>query len=137
LLEGLTNKSISRILFLLPSACHLSRTLVTQCLYQSTLRFGRATLQTFAGNTGLFDLSAHEVYLAVVITANPVGSYSTISPLLCCQSGLFSVALSVAKPSRISHLPVRKHDALCCPDFPLSKLLSDKPTYLSTKLLII
>ncbi len=34
------------------------------------------------------------------------------------QGGLFSVALSVARPSLAGSLPVRKRGALCCPDFP-------------------
>jgi len=38
----------------------------------------------------------------------------TLTPLK--RSGLFSVALSV--PGDYQDLPVRKRDALCCPDFP-------------------
>lgn len=35
--------------------------------------------------------------------------------------GLFSVALSVIQVFIPKSLPVRKRDALCCPDFPLSQ----------------
>ena len=34
------------------------------------------------------------------------------------SGGLLSVALSVVRPSPAAPLPVRKHGALCCPDFP-------------------
>ena len=36
---------------------------------------------------------------------------------LTLAGGIFSVALAVARCGR---LPVRKQDALCCPDFPLT-----------------
>ena len=47
------------------------------------------------------------------------GSYPAFSPLPR-QAGAvsLSVALSVARPSPALPLPVRKHGALCCPDFP-------------------
>ncbi len=35
------------------------------------------------------------------------------------RDGIFSVALSVARVFIPWRLPVRKRDALCCPDFPL------------------
>lgn len=43
-------------------------------------------------------------------------------PCLCLAAigGLLSVALSVTPPSPAAPLPVRKHGALCCPDFPPS-----------------
>ena len=47
----------------------------------------------------------------------PVGSYPAFSPLLCIittQSGNF-LSHSLRRRRR---LPVRKHGALCCPDFP-------------------
>ncbi len=41
-------------------------------------------------------------------------------PCLCLAAigGLLSAALSVTPPSPAAPLPVRKHGALCCPDFP-------------------
>ena len=57
------------------------------------------------------------------VTAAPVRSYRTISPLPVSRrvikpagtiGGMISVALSVGSP----RLPVRKHPALWCPDFP-------------------
>jgi hypothetical protein len=44
-----------------------------------------------------------------------VGSYSTVSPLLSCLSGLLSVALSLA----LRPVDVIDHPALRSPDFPL------------------
>jgi len=49
------------------------------------------------------------------VTATPVRSYRTFSPLPPEGGGVFSVALSVGSP----RLPVRKHPALWCSDFPL------------------
>ena len=52
-----------------------------------------------------------------------VGSYPTFSPLPPPRGGSavsLSAALSVAPPSPVMPLPVRKHGALCCPDFPPS-----------------
>jgi hypothetical protein len=70
---------------------------------------------------GLFGLSTRKVYPATFVTKSTVGSYPTFSlspPEASAKGGyLFSVALSVAPP-RAGHLPVRKYDALCCPDFP-------------------
>jgi len=47
----------------------------------------------------LFDLSTHKVCLASLITEKAVGSYPTFSPLSAKADGIFSVALSVIKPS--------------------------------------
>jgi len=50
-----------------------------------------------------------------------VSSYLTFSPLppSCDGSAVsLSAALSVAVPFPVRPLPVRKHAALCCPDFP-------------------
>jgi len=37
------------------------------------------------------------------------------------QGSLFSAALAVLKQLLVAALPVKKYDALCCPDFPLFK----------------
>jgi hypothetical protein len=81
--------------------------------------------------TGLFGLSAREGCRAPSVTRRAVGSYSTGSPLLfCSKSGMFSVVLSVSRPSPVDCLPVRKHDALRCPDFPLpAEAESDETAY--------
>jgi len=57
------------------------------------------------------------------IVANAVvGSYPAFSPLpgldTSSLGGIFSVALAVAQQFLVKHLPVRKQNALCCPDFP-------------------
>ena len=46
------------------------------------------------------------------------------------RGGIFSVALAVAGCRR---LPVRKQDALCCPDFPLSDEAESDRTFCSCK----
>jgi len=70
---------------------------------------------------GLFGLSARKVYHAFDVAIKAVSSYLTFSPFLrpkkSVESSLFSVALSVPDGNR-KDLPVRKYDALCCPDFP-------------------
>jgi hypothetical protein len=63
------------------------------------------------------------VFQLLRFTAIPVARKSrellphvfTLTPIN--QGGIFSVALAVARCGR---LPVRKQDALCCPDFPLT-----------------
>ena len=63
----------------------------------------------------LFGLAPRGVYRAFDVATEAVGSYPTISPLPRKRGGMFSVALSVGFPP----LPVRKHAALWCSDFPL------------------
>jgi len=65
----------------------------------------------------LFGLAPRGVYRAFDVTTEAVGSYPTISPLPRSRGGMFSVALSVGLPP----LPVRKHAALRCSDFPPSR----------------
>lgn len=58
-----------------------------------------------------------------------VGSYPTFSslPPSCDGSAVsLSAALSMAPPSPVVPLPVRKHGALCCPDFPPSPPCGEK-----------
>jgi hypothetical protein len=81
--------------------------------------------------TGVHGISTHEVYPACLVAKTAVGSYPTISPLPDNQKrpsgGIFSVALAVALPSPTIPLPVRKHGALRCPDFPpLIQMRRDK-----------
>ena len=86
--------------------------------------YERATHRTFQCDRGLFDLSARKVYHAVNVTIHPVSSYLTFSPFPNRQvdtGSLFSVALSVP-PRFWESLPVRKYAALCCPDFPPSRV---------------
>jgi hypothetical protein len=68
---------------------------------------------------GLFGFSTRKVCRALFVAKQAVVSYTTVSPLPACAGGMFSVALSVTQSSRRVFLPVRKYDALCCPDFPL------------------
>ncbi len=69
-------------------------------------------------NFGLFGLSTPKVYPKQLLPIISVSSYLTFSPSPDIKSWLyFSVALAV--PVKRRDLPVRKWDALCCPDFPL------------------
>ena len=57
----------------------------------------------------------------LLLPAEPVSSYLTFSPLTVRQLAdrrLFSVTLLYPR----GYLPVRKHGALCCPDFPFRQL---------------
>jgi hypothetical protein len=76
----------------------------------------------FKQKQDLFDLSTHEVCHAPEITFAAGGLLPhlfTLTPLAVTSGGgIFSVALSVSRLREI--LPVRKHGALCCPDFPPS-----------------
>lgn len=65
---------------------------------------------------GLHELSTLGMYSANV-TISLVGSYSTFSPLPFTRR-LFSSTFAGSREP----LPVRKRDALCCPDFPLVPL---------------
>src|SRR5437868_2740280 len=73
-------------------------------------------------NRDLFDLSTHKVYPALSVTTETVSSYLTISPFphseKSARGSLISVALSVNLDFNRNPLPVRKYDALRCPDFP-------------------
>src|SRR6185312_15756855 len=72
--------------------------------------------------TSSFAFRTYLVFQLLRFTAIPVARESrellphvfTLAPIN--RGGLFSVALAVAGCRR---LPVRKQDALCCPDFPL------------------
>ena len=119
----ISSEPVSRVLYSSGSpgdACHLSTGSVTAVLYRSTLRLGRAALSfMFAG---LHELSTPGVH-STDITAGLVSSCLTFSPLPLPGRGfppfrfgrLFSSVLS----GPCGPLPVRKRDALCCPDFPL------------------
>ncbi len=82
----------------------------------------------FARSLAGTDLPAYLVLQPMGFTKLPmsppalVSSYLTFSslPPHCCGSAVsLSAALSVAGPFLVRPLPVRKHGALCCPDFPL------------------
>jgi len=66
----------------------------------------------------------------------PEGFASGLSPRSHCTGGLFSVALSVAEPSRTRPPGVTRRVALRSPDFPPSRQNrdSDRPTYPPTPL---
>ncbi|MEN9699973.1 MAG: hypothetical protein RLZZ301_1171 [Bacteroidota bacterium] len=100
-------------------AYHLSSTLLTQRVNQPTLQVRRAALSAEAC-PGIFGLSARKVYLALHITEQAVSSYLTFSPFpRQAEVVSLSAALSVIHNFCRGLLPVRKYDALCCPDFPL------------------
>lgn len=111
-------KSVSRVLSALPQPHHLSATGFTASLNQPTLpdTFLRIENEPFC-DQGLFGLSTRKVYHASVVANKAVGSYSTFSPFprqvrVVCFLWHYSVV------QFLEHLPVRKYDALCCPDFP-------------------
>lgn len=68
---------------------------------------------------GLFDLSTRKVYHASGVAIGAVGSYSTFSPFPHRnESGGVVYFLWHCLSPTSRGLPVRKYDALCCPDFP-------------------
>lgn len=102
-----------------PGFCHLSGMIITYHLNQPT-RSGVA----FGNESGPLSVIT-ETYLAFQLlrfTARHVAipgrallpHVFTLTGI--AAGGLFSVALAVAHPEW--RLPVRKQDALCCPDFP-------------------
>ena len=104
------------------SACHLSTPCVTVRLYRSTLRLGRAALSCGAGIRELSTSRMHGPDVAI----RPVGSYPPSHPYRPCGRRFFSSARS--NPRGL--LPVKKWNALCCPDFPLpAEAGSGKPAY--------
>ena len=97
-------QSISRFLYL--AVIHLEPILL---LVSSNL-----PRRYFGAHASLFGLAPGGVYLAISVTTNAVGSYSTFSPLPVI-GGFFSVALSLKFP-----LPgVTRHRCSWRPDFPL------------------
>ena len=67
----------------------------------------------------LFGLTTRKVYHAPGVTPGAVSFYLAFSPFprsILMRGSFFSVALSVLHSRE--GLPVRKYDALCCPDFP-------------------
>lgn len=88
---------------------------------------------------GLFDLSAHEVYLALAITCQPVGSYPTISPLPLFprkdSKAVFFLLHLLLQVLRCT-FQLGSMVALRCPDFPLD-CSSDKLTYFLCKIRLI
>ena len=62
----------------------------------------------------LLGLAPNEACRAVCVTADPVVSYTAVSPLPDRSGGLFSVALSRGSP----RVDVVHHPALWSPDFP-------------------
>ena len=86
---------------------------------------------------GIHDISAHEVYLAPGVTTGTVSSYLAFSPLPAVASakadlhwyttgGLIFCGTFCLPAVTAGILPVRKHDALCCPDFPLSPAVAPR-----------
>jgi len=83
-------------------------------------------------DVGILGISTREVYPATFVAESAVGSYPTISPLPRKRGGIFSVALAVRLFQ--DALPVRKHGALCCPDFPLRLSTQRRSGLLGAKL---
>ena len=96
---------------------------------------GRST-STFRRTSGIHGLSAREVYQATTVASNAGGlllhapkraipreggtTFSPLPPPFDGSAVSLSAALSVTPPSPVMFLPVRKHGALRCPDFPPS-----------------
>lgn len=115
--------SVLTYLFEMRSACHLSAPAVTDVLYRSTLQ--RVVNNTEnsdeqPSNVGIHELSTSDVY-SPHVTTWLVSSYLTFSPLpsVCIQqsihNGRFFSSTLVHPRGR---LPIKKQNALCCPDFP-------------------
>ena len=89
---------------------HLSTPVVAGRLYQPTLRVGRATLKPrFIWSFNPWGLPSPASLRGVV------SSYLAFSPLPASRRYLFCGTFRSPR----GLLPVRKHGALCCPDFPL------------------
>lgn len=84
-----------------------------------------------------FTFRTYLVFQLLRFTAIPITRKSrellphvfTLAPIKN-RGGLFSVALAVAGCRR---LPVRKQDALCCPDFPLPDVAGSDRTFCRRK----
>src|SRR5690606_24864898 len=75
------------------------------------------------GSPGIHGLSARGVYQATAVASNAGGLLHhlfTLASTLRGSAVSLSAALSVTPPSPMVPLPVRKHGALRCPDFPPS-----------------
>lgn len=76
-----------------------------------------------SGTYCLLGLAPREVYPATSVTRSAVGSYPTISPLprsdeSCQWRYIFCGTFSLSKAKQWTGLPVRKHGAGWCSDFP-------------------
>ncbi len=69
-------------------------------------------------HTTLFGFAPREVYLAFCVTTKAVRSYRTISPLPTRKLAVSSLLHFLSPELCVRRLPVRKHDACRCPDFP-------------------
>ncbi len=124
-MSRLSKRAISRVLFpglvtLAGTAIiHLGRLLpATSSGSPGRLRRATSVSHPKMENRSLFSLAPSGVYHASLVTATPVRSYRTISPLPsfaeAMEGGIFSVALSLGLP-----LPgVTRHHALWSSDFP-------------------
>ncbi len=81
---------------------------------------GRATL-----HTSVYLILQPMTRTAVCVTTNSGGLLPHLLTLTNRSWRLFSSAFVHLH----KRLPVRKHGALCCPDFPLTQSASDRPTY--------
>jgi len=81
------------------------------------------TIRSSRSYRSLFGLSTRKVYHAPDVATRAVGSYSTFSPLPTMTShhgkSVFCGTVCPHPDNSERSLPVRKYDALCCPDFPL------------------
>ena len=103
------------------SACHLSGPYVTAWLYRSTLRLGRATLSFVRRFTRTFNFQN-----ARLGCHHPTGGL--LPHLLTLTLNNIRRSFSSAWSNPHGLLPVKKWNALCCPDFPqLTCVSSDKP----------
>jgi len=76
--------------------------------------FERAVL-----NRSLFGLSTRKVYHALDVAIKAVGSYPAFSPFPSPEARVVCFLWHYLF-RQLADLPVRKYDALCCPDFPPS-----------------
>lgn len=104
------SRSVRRVLSRTSGGDHLSRTFVAKRLKQPTRR-------RRAGHPYLLlGLALGGVYQAGSVTQTAGELLPHLFTLIPLTERLFSVTLLPP----LGDLPVKKHDALCCPDFPLS-----------------
>ena len=106
------------------SSHHLSGRVLTDGLHQPTRHDtpDKSEIRTSHSlDRGLFGLSTRKVCHASFVAIGAVGSYPAFSPFPCrSESGGVVCFLWHCLSPTNRGLPVRKYDALCCPDFPPS-----------------
>ena len=115
----LSSRPISRVLYPLWGVCHSSMLCITAQLKRSTLRLGRAALKRRYTRTCSFQDTR-------LVRHRTTGGL--LPHLLTLTLNNIRRSFSSAWSNPHGLLPVKKWNALCCPDFPqLTCVSSDKP----------